>query len=88
MTKDEALQQAVDQNFEAFEKLLPELIKTHLGKHALMRDAEVVEVFDSVRDAMIYGQKEYPDDLFSIQQVIDKVIDLGYFSHAMPYKTV
>ena len=32
-----AIQAEVDKNFEAFQKLLPELIEAHDGKFALMR---------------------------------------------------
>ncbi|MFQ6017875.1 MAG: hypothetical protein ACE5KF_06735 [Kiloniellaceae bacterium] len=83
MSEADRRQQAVDRNFAAFKKLLPELLKTHPGKFALLRDETIVEYFDTARDAMIYGQKEYPDGLFSIQQVTDTVVDLGYFSHAV-----
>lgn len=83
MAKDEALQQVVNQNYESFQKLLPDLMRTEPGKHALMRHGEAIEFFDSARDAMIYGQKSYPDGLYSIQQVTNRVIDLGYFSYAL-----
>lgn len=83
MSDVERRQEAVDKNYVVFKKLLPELLKTHSGKFALLRNEEVVELFDTARDAMIYGQKEYPDGLFSIQHVTDTVVDLGYFSHAM-----
>lgn len=88
MAKDKTLQQAVDQNYEAFKKLLPDLMRTESGRYALMRNGETIEFFDSPRDAMIYAQKSYPDGLFSIQQVSDKVVDLGYFSHAMPHTAI
>ena len=76
-------QRVVDENYEAFQDLLPELLKTHLGKFALLQEKELVETFDTARDAMIYGEKAFPDGLFSIQQVTSLVVDLGYFSHAV-----
>ena len=88
MPNDEALQRVVDENFEAFQRLLPSLLEAHRGKYALMREGEAIEFFDSARDAMIYGQKEYTDSMFSVQQVTSKVVDLGYFSHAVHYKRV
>ena len=48
-----------------------------------MRTKKVVDSFDSARDAAIYARVEFPDGLYSIQQVIDQVVDLGYFSHAV-----
>ena len=88
MPKTDALQTAVDQNFEAFQKLLPKLMQTQSGKYALMRDGQAVEFFDSARDAVIYGDKEFVDGLFSVQRVTRKIIDLGYFSYAMHHDSV
>ena len=75
-------QREVDRNFKQFQKLLPDLLKQHPGKYALMKDGEVVEVFDTARDAYAAGNKIYSDGLFSIQHVADASIDLGFFSHA------
>ena len=83
MTDPTKIQEAVDRNYEAFAKLLPELMKTQMGKYALLRDGAVVEFFDSANDALIYAEKEFPDNLFSIQHVVDVIADLGYFSHAV-----
>lgn len=78
-----AIQEEVDQNYEAFKKILPELAKAHMGKYALMRRKEFVQVFDSPRDAIVFAEAQYPDGLFSVQQVTSQVADLGYFSHAV-----
>jgi hypothetical protein len=76
-------QEIVDKNFEAFQKQLPSLLATHRGRYALLRDEKIVEFFDSVRDAVIYGRDHFSDGLFSVQQVTDSTEDLGYFSHAV-----
>ena len=73
----------VDLNFKAFQKKLPELLKTHKGKFALMRDGEIIEFHSNVEEAHNAGLSKYKDELFSIQEVTDKVIDLGFLSHAM-----
>ncbi len=39
------------------------------------------DFFESAGEAMVAGDQKYPDQLFSIQLVTDKVVDLGYFSH-------
>lgn len=83
MTDQNKIQEAVNRNYEAFLTKLPELLKTHNGKYALLRDREVVQMFDSTNDALIYAEKEFPDGLYSIQLVADSVADLGYFSHAV-----
>lgn len=78
----------VKRNYDAFMQQLPQLLVTHRGKFALMRDGSVVEFFDTSADAYRAGQKLYPDQRFSIQEVVDSPIDLGFFSHALPLRTV
>jgi len=75
----------VDINYTAFEKKLPSLLPTHGGKFALMRDGEIVEFFDTARDAYAAGQKIFEKDkIFSVQGVTETPINLGFFSYALP----
>ena len=75
----------IENNYEAFQLELPSLLASHRGKFALMRDGKVVEFFDTARDAYVAGQRVFENDLlFSIQEVIDTPVDLGFFSHALP----
>jgi len=74
----------VERNYEAFRAKLPELLSTHEGKFALMRDGEIVDFFDTAMDAYTVGKKEFGLGGFSIQEVVNNVLDLGYFSHALP----
>ncbi len=84
----ELQQQQVQHNYERFQMQLPQLLATHLGKFALMHDGETIELFDTARDAYVAGQKLFPDQPFSVQEVTATPVDLGYFSHAMPQRTV
>lgn len=78
------LQAQINQNYEAFVAQLPELVKLHRGKFALMRDGQIIEFFDTVRDAHVAGRKLFAEDhLFSVQEVTDVSADLGFFSHAL-----
>ncbi len=43
----------VKKNYEAFKQMLPYLLANQKGKFALMHDGEIVEFFDTVRDAFI-----------------------------------
>ena len=47
-----------------------------------MRDAKIVDFFDTSRDAFVAGSNMYADGRFSIQEVTDQAVDLGYLSHA------
>ena len=72
-----AIQAEVDKNYEAFQKLLPELIEEHNGRFALMRGEKVVHIFDTVRDAVVFAKEKYDDDLFSVQKISEQAVDLG-----------
>ena len=74
----------VERNYEAFLAQLPKLLPSYGGKFALMRDGEIVDFFDTAMDAYTVGKREFGLGGFSIQEIVDRVIDLGYFSHALP----
>ena len=75
----------IEKNYRAFQKKLPAVIETHRGKFALMNNAEIIDFFDTARDAYIAGQRLFTgEQVFSVQEVIDNPVDLGYFSHALP----
>ena len=80
---NESLQKEIDANFEAFQKMLPELLQREANRWALMRHGECVDFYDSLRDAHTAGRALYEDGLFSVQQVSAAAVDLGWFSHAM-----
>ena len=76
------------QNYEAFMQQLPQLMFTQRGKFALMHDGQLIECFDTARDAYIAGQQLFPTTPFSVQEVTETPVDLGFFSHAVPQRTV
>jgi len=77
--KDEEIQK----NYEAFKRMLPELIKEHRNKYALMRGEELIAVYSTAQDAAETGKNFYEDGLFSIQEITDVPADLGFYSHAV-----
>jgi hypothetical protein len=81
-------QEQIKANYDAFVQKLPDLLATHRDKFALMRDGEIVEFFDTAGDAFRAGQRLYQDQGFSIQEVTDSEVDLGFFSYAVPHRTV
>lgn len=72
--------QTIDENYAAFEKGLPELMLRHPGRFALMRNAGIVDFFDTARDAVIAGEHLYEDDEFSVQEVTMTPVNLGRYS--------
>jgi len=83
---DLAKDDEIRRNYEVFLRKLPELIATHRGKFALMHQGLIVEFFDTVGDAYRAGRKLFQNQDFSIQEVTDSSIDLGFFSHALPQR--
>lgn len=80
----EPTREQIDKNYIAFQQKLPELVKSHLGKFALMRDGEIVAFFDTATDAYTAGTKLFKEDQpFSVQEVISMPVNLGYFSYAV-----
>ena len=80
--------QQIQQNYEAFMAQLPTLVLTQRGKFALMHDGKIIEFFDTARDAYVAGQQIFPGKIFSIQEVRETPVDLGFFSHAMPQRAI
>lgn len=80
---NESLQKEIDANFEALQEVLPDLLPSEADRWALMRHGECVDFYDTLRDAETAGRAMYKDGIFSVQQVSDAVVDLGWFSHAM-----
>ena len=79
----ERQQREVDANYEAFQGLLPKLLGHHAGKFALMKGGEIIDYFDSDRDAWTAGQLLYKGDVFSVQEVDARPVDLGWMGYAL-----
>jgi hypothetical protein len=71
----------VDRNYDKFMRVLASLLPEHRDQLALMRDGQIVEFFDKPSDAYRAGVSRFPDHIFSIQEVTDEPIDLGFWSH-------
>ena len=76
-------QEQVDQNYAAFKELLPELLGKAANKFALMRDGELVAVYETMVDAVTTAQKLYADERWSIQKITNEPVSLGYRSRGM-----
>jgi hypothetical protein len=76
-------QREVDKNFQEFQKLLPELLKTHPGKYAVMHDGRPIEFFDTFSDAVRFGHAKFKDLNFSVQEITTETINLGAHTYAL-----
>lgn len=84
MNEAEARRQEVARNFQAFQSKLPELLAERRGQFAVMRHGSIVGYFDTIGEAVHFAAEAYEDQIFSVQEVTDKAVDLGWFSHAAP----
>lgn len=78
-----ALDREVDGNFDAFLERLPQFLPEQRGRYALLRHKAAQGFFDTAGLALAEGRRRYPDGLYSIQEVTDRPVDLGFFSHAV-----
>ena len=78
----EELQKEVDANYKAFRRMLPNLLPRHAKRWALMRHGECIDLYDTLRDAHLAGNRLYEDGIFSMQEVTTLVADQGWYSHA------
>lgn len=62
----------VDDNYQAFKKLLPGLLPIRRNQFALMHDQKIITFFDTFRDAVTAGNLHYGPRNFSVQEVTDK----------------
>ncbi len=77
----ERQQQEVDRNYDAFMRMLGAILPEHRDQLALMRDGRIVGYYDTPRQALSAASELFPDEIFSIQEVTDEPIDLGFWSH-------
>lgn len=79
----QAIEMEIETNFDFFIRNISEFVATHRGQFALLRNSSVVGFYDSVRSAEQAGAREFSDGIFSIQEVNDEPVDLGFFSYAV-----
>ena len=86
MNKDKQSQQ-VEQNYKVFKKQLPDLLKSeNKNKFALMKDGKIVGYYNTFQEADLEGLKKYTDDIFSVQEITNKVLDFGFYSNVVCFK--
>lgn len=77
-----AIEREIDRNFDFFERHISDFIEGNKGKFALLRKSKVVAFHDTIAGAEKAGVSEFQDGVFSIQEVTDEPVDLGFFTHA------
>ena len=74
------LEEEVKKNYTFFKSKLPELLARHKGKYIVIRNEEIVGIYDSDVDALLAAKEKFSDEMYSIQQIIGEPVDLGSIS--------
>ena len=78
----EAIGHEVDRNYDFFQRQVAQHIAERRGQFALVRNCKIVGFFDDPGKAAEQGAAQFNDQVFSIQEVTDRPIDLGLYSYA------
>lgn len=77
----EAREAVLRQNFDYFQSVVSGHMALHAGEYALLRFKSVVGFFEKPLEAVQAGRSQFDDDLFSVQRVIDRPLDLGFIAY-------
>lgn len=77
-----AHQYEIEQNYQFFRGFVHSVVGEHRGHYAVLRHRDCVGIYGSLFDAVTESDKKYQDGEFSIQEITDAPLDLGFFSHA------
>lgn len=73
----------IDQNFDFFQRSLAALLSEHRGEFALIRNRKIVAFFTSPGEAYRAGLSQFEDEVFSVQEVEDRPVEMGLISLAV-----
>jgi hypothetical protein len=82
MMRDE-LRIEVDRNYDYFQRNLAVLLKDHSGQYALLKAEKIIAFYDGPGIAYRAGLAQFPEKIFSVQQVTDEPDELGCMSIAV-----
>ncbi|MBE5074301.1 hypothetical protein IM511_08275 [Erythrobacteraceae bacterium E2-1 Yellow Sea] len=74
----------IERNYATFLSLLNELLPKEAGRYMLLQGQKLRGVFDSASQAERAGFEKYGDEPYSIQEISDEPVDLGFYSYAIP----
>ena len=71
----------VNKNYDYFTKKLPELMKEHLDKIAVVKDQKIIKIFDTVSEAdQFVLDEKYQHGEFLIQEIDDTIHYVSRFT--------
>lgn len=79
----EKAKEEVNKNYEFFKMQISQLKYDHLNEFALLHHKKISNFFIDEDDAIKIGIEKYGEGNFSVQQVNDNSIELGYQSYVI-----
>lgn len=76
----------IDRNLIAFQSVMAHHLETNRGDFAVIRNQSVVHIYESFKEAISQAHSRFEDGIFSIQEITDQPVDLGFFSHASSHR--
>ena len=61
----------LDREFQTFQQNKPNLVKNHVGKFVLIKDDEIIGIFENELDAIKQGNEQFKDSHFLVNEIID-----------------
>lgn len=71
----------IDANYDFFQRKLNSIIPDQLGRFAVLKNQEILGFFDKPGEAYRYAVERFGEQGYSIQEVTEEPIDLGFYSH-------
>jgi len=78
----EQIEREIERNFDFFQRNLSAYLPARSGQFALLHDCDCKGFFPTAIDAEREGDRQFPDQVYSIQEVTDAPVDLGFFTYA------
>jgi hypothetical protein len=78
----------VEQNYATFKSNLRDLLSKYPGKQVLLHDGKIIEIFDTLSDAVKFGNSKFGVSNYSVQEVTSRPAELGWHSHAVHYPSI
>lgn len=80
--QDIARRREIDANHDFLQRQLASILPAHRGQYALIRSCRFEGFFEKPGEAYRAGLSRFNDRLFSIQEVTDEPLHLGFLSLA------
>jgi hypothetical protein len=60
----------LEKEIQTYEKHKPELLANNMGRFVLIKDEEVIEIFDTERDAIQHGYRHIGNEHFLVKEIL------------------